>query len=426
MATGAGGTPGAAAGSRGRLLVVSHYLHPHIGGIETVVDEQTRRLAARGWDVEVFTSRLGAPSLERRGGVTVRRFRALNWQERALSVPVPLMAPAMLAALRRAAPSADVVVAHGHAYVGSAYAGLAARRAGTPLVLVQHSPFVEYPAPLEAVERAVDRTLGRWLLEGATLVVSVSAHTDAYVRAIAPAATSEVIHSGVDTARFRPDGPRLLPAGDRPVVVTLRRLVPRNGIEVLLDAWMSRGLGEVADLVVGGDGEQRAALERAAAADRSVRFLGRVADVDVPALYRSADVFVLPSVSGEGFGLVAAEALASGVPVVTTDAGATGELVRHGEDGLVVARRDPQALAAAIAGLLGDRGRRTGMAARAAARRPSLGWDHSIDALETALGRAAGPLRRSGARPPAGGPPASPSGRPRAPRHGRPPAVGDR
>ena len=181
-----------------RVLSTSHYFSPHIGGIERVAAEQLRRLASMGWDIEHHTSRLyGDMRRERHGDVTVVRHRAWNGLERRLRVPVPLVGWEAWRSLRASATTADVAVVHGHVYPISALAALAARKAGRPYVVVQHSPFVEYPAPLGTLERVADSSLGRSVLERADVVVCVSGHTACFVRSVAPRAPTVVISNGV-------------------------------------------------------------------------------------------------------------------------------------------------------------------------------------------------------------------------------------
>jgi glycosyltransferase involved in cell wall biosynthesis len=79
-----------------------------------------------------------------------------------------------------------------------------------------------------------------------------------------------------------------------------------------------------------------------------VRFLGRVPEEELASLYGAADLFVLPTVAYEGFGMATVEALACGTPVVGTPVGATPELLRPLEGGLVAASATPGDLAAAI------------------------------------------------------------------------------
>ena len=109
-------------------------------------------------------------------------------------------------------------------------------------------------------------------------------------------------------------------------------------------------------------------------ADR-VRWLGH--RDDVPALLAAADLFVLPSLN-EGLPLAAMEAMLAGVPIVATDAGGTGEIVRDGVTGVLVPPGDPHALSAAIQALLSDRSR----AARLAiAARELIEREHSAAAM---------------------------------------------
>lgn len=159
-----------------KVAVVTHYYAPHVGGIETVAREQAHRLAERGWEVHVFTSRLrGDDDLEQDGAVVVHRYRALNWFESAFRVPVPVPSPRMMVDLRAA--DANVFLVHGHTYAPSFYAAAAARLTKTPLVLLQHSPWVDYPQPLAALEYVADHTLGRFLFTTARQTICVSEHT---------------------------------------------------------------------------------------------------------------------------------------------------------------------------------------------------------------------------------------------------------
>jgi rhamnosyl/mannosyltransferase len=101
-----------------------------------------------------------------------------------------------------------------------------------------------------------------------------------------------------------------------------------------------------------------------------VRFAGSVPDDDLPAYYRAARVFVLPSTQpAETWGAVQIEAMASGLPCICTELGTgTSYVNRHGDTGLVVPPADPHALAEAIRQLLGDETLRTRMGAAAEAR----------------------------------------------------------
>jgi glycosyltransferase involved in cell wall biosynthesis len=150
------------------------------------------------------------------------------------------------------------------------------------------------------------------------------------------------------------------------VLVFAGRLGPQKALGVALDALA--GLDDVT-FVVAGDGPERAALERRAAElglDSRVRFLGSVPRERVLRLFRAADASVLPS-AWENFPHTVVEALAVGCPVIATAVGGVPEVVRDGENGLLVPPRDPAALRAAITRFVHDDELRVRLSAAAAA-----------------------------------------------------------
>lgn len=165
-----------------------------------------------------------------------------------------------------------------------------------------------------------------------------------------------VHYTGIDAQRFCP-GDRAaaraaLGFGDGPLVASVGALIPRKGQVLVIDAlpalpgvtYALAGAGESA-------GAYRAHAARLGVAER-VRFLGPVANADLPTLYRAADAVVMPSVS-EGLANAWVEALACGTPIVISDAGGAGELVTSAVAGRIVART-PDAIAAAIRDLLAN------------------------------------------------------------------------
>lgn len=143
-------------------------------------------------------------------------------------------------------------------------------------------------------------------------------------------------------------------AGDF-VFLTVARLVSVKNIAGILAALVKvRELHPTAKLWVVGDGPERQRLERLSASldlHEAVKFWGR--RTDLSSFYRSADAFVLFS-NSEGWGLSVLEAGACSLPVVMSDVGCAGELVKDGQSGLVVGAGDDPALAAAMSSLLAD------------------------------------------------------------------------
>lgn len=167
---------------------------------------------------------------------------------------------------------------------------------------------------------------------------------------------------GVDTRHFRPDrrhaGWRRWMAGadDTVIVLHVGRLAPEKNLRVLVDAWnrAHRCLGPRATFVIAGEGPEAHYVATRAPFARQLGFLDRDTLAD---LYASADLCVLPSRT-ETCGLVALEAMASGLPVIAADAGGLAESVRHEENGLLVRADDARGFSHAIVTLALDAARR--------------------------------------------------------------------
>lgn len=354
-----------------------------------VAHEQALRLVRRGHRVTALTSRgTREPAEGEVEGVRVVRVAALNVLER-LGVPYPLFSPALLGRAVALAAEADVVLAHSHAFLGSAAVVTAARLRKRPSVVLQHNTFIRYPQPLLTLERVADRTLGAATLRFATLRLAVSEEARRYVESM-HAGPCEILPNGVDTARFTP-----APAGARPALrsafglpasgllaLSVRRLSLKNGVDTLLEAALH--VPEV-HFAIAGKGPDRDRLDQFVARHglRNVTALGFVSDERLPDLYRAADLFVLPSSSGEGMPLVILESFASGVPCVATRSGGQVELIREGETGWLVPPSDPSALAEAIRRAAAADLPAMGRAALAVAAK--MDWERQVTRLEERL-----------------------------------------
>jgi glycosyltransferase involved in cell wall biosynthesis len=160
----------------------------------------------------------------------------------------------------------------------------------------------------------------------------------------------------------------------------------RKGIHYLaMAADRLRGQGRRYAFPVAGD---VAPAVRDKAACRALSFLGRVPRAAIADEIATADVLVLPTLA-EGSASVTYEALAAGVPVITTNA--AGSVVRHGVDGLIVPARDPDALAAAIEDIVEDRPRRDALSAAARAAATQYSWrrygERLLQAMDLAMAR---------------------------------------
>lgn len=188
----------------------------------------------------------------------------------------------------------------------------------------------------------IDAALWRWIPDH---VVANSEHTrDAFLELDGMHDSRvSVIHNGTDLSAFEGPEPADLPFADGDfVVVFVGRIDPDKGIEHLVEAWPRvRDRLAHARLVIVGSGGLEDSLRRRTEGDRSVLWLGFRRDV--PEILAACDVAVVPSPE-EAFGLVAVEAMASGLPVVGTNSGGLPEVVRDGIEGRLVPPNRPREL----------------------------------------------------------------------------------
>ena len=126
-----------------RLCIVTHTFLPHIGGIERVVYEQSKRLLQRNFEPMVVTNRIDTPKSYVVDGIKVECYGSLNTGFR-LGIPYSIPTVTSLETFLKAVKSSEIVHAHGHPYLTSLIAAKLAKRYNKPFVLTQHNTFIEY------------------------------------------------------------------------------------------------------------------------------------------------------------------------------------------------------------------------------------------------------------------------------------------
>ncbi len=379
-----------------RHLLVTNDFPPKVGGIQNYLWELWQRLDPESFVVLTASSDPGAPAFD--AAQAERGVRIERVDEPILFFPTPRA----LARVRRCVDehAIDLVLLD-----PALPLGLLGPRIGVPYGVILHGAEVTVPGRVPVARAALAR-----VLRGSSVVISAGGYPAAEARRAAGGLTVPVVEipPGVDAAAISP-----LPAAARraarahlglpgkgPLVVSVSRLVPRKGMDVLIAA-ADRLAPSYPDLrvAIGGTGRQLSRLQgRAAASLVSVTLLGRLSDEDRAALLGAADVFVMAcrsrwlGLEQEGFGIVFLEAAAAGVPQVAGESGGAAEAVVHGETGLVVAHPDdPGSVALALRELLADptRARRMGRAARARAL-ASFDYDALASRLAGTLEEVAG------------------------------------
>jgi phosphatidyl-myo-inositol dimannoside synthase len=346
-------------------LLVTNDFPPKVGGIQSYLWELWRRLPPE--QTTVFTTRYeGDTEFDRRQAFRIERGRRR----------VLLPTPALIREVNRLADEVDAALVVLDPAFPLASIGPSLHR---PYGVVVHGAEVTAPRRIPGASRLLRRAL-----LGASLVVVSGGYPAAEAeRAAGRRLPSVPVPPGVDTSRFRP-----LSSGERrevrlrlgvpeqaPLVVSVSRLVPRKGMDVLIEA-AAELRSRVPDLqvLIAGHGRDRARLERLIARTGSpTRLLGKVPDDDLPSLLGCADVFAMlcrnrwAGLEQEGFGIVFLEAAACGVAQIAGRSGGSHEAVDDGVTGLVV--DDPRSVPStveAIGSILADRDarERLGRAAR--------------------------------------------------------------
>jgi glycosyltransferase involved in cell wall biosynthesis len=321
-----------------KLCVVTHTFLPHVGGIERVVYEQCKRLMQKQFEPMVLTHRNYTARNYVFDGIKVKCYDSLNIGFR-LGIPYAIPQISSFKTFLETVKSNDLIHVHGHPYLSSFLAAKIAKRYSKPLVLTQHNTFIEYNNIWDIAEKLNDLSVGKQVLKEADKIIVVSNATRNYVLSLgADPEKTVVLHNGVDLNRFKPlpevKGEMRKKLGiseDTCVVLTVRRLVYKNGIDTLLESAeiAVKKNPKLAFVVVGKGPDFEEVKERIVqlGMQRNFRLTGFVSDEDLPFYYNVADLFALPSKSGEGLPLVVLEAMACGLPVIATDVGGTSEVM---------------------------------------------------------------------------------------------------
>jgi phosphatidylinositol alpha-1,6-mannosyltransferase len=367
-------------------LLVTNDFPPKIGGIQSLLWEWWRRLPPDSFAV------LTSPYEGSAAFDAEQPFEIVRTVE-----PVLLPHPWMVQRIDRMAErvGADLVVLDPAVPLGVVGPSLR-----LPYDVVVHGAEVTVPGRLP-----ISRQLLGHVLRRARHVVAAGGYPAAEAeRAAARALPITVVPPGVDVDRFRPlDAAERAEARttfglpvDAEVVVAISRLVPRKGFDMAIRAAavLHRSHPDLVLAISGGGRDEARLRSLAAELDAPVRFLGRVTNDQLPALYGCGDVFAMlcrnrwAGLEQEGFGIVFVEAAACGVAQIAGRSGGAAEAVVHGVTGLVVDH--PESLddvVAAFEQLLDDPVRRSAIGA-AARRRAET--EFSYDVLASRLGRSLG------------------------------------
>ncbi|PHQ41880.1 glycosyl transferase family 1 [Halorubrum sp. C191] len=337
-----------------RILRVAPWIYPDTkGGGDYHVHAMSRDQAAMGHDVTVLTTREdeSLPRVEETHGYTILR----------VSPGVTLLgndvSPAVARYLWHAdSEDFDVIHAHSHCYFVTNLAALKRRLGDIPLAITNHGLYSQ-----NAPERLFSlylKTLGRWTFNQADVVFCYTDVDKQRVRDLGVSSSIEVVPNGIDTERFTPEGPESdLIDAEGPVVLFVGRFAEGKRPWLAVEAF-AEVLAEYpdAELYLCGDGSLREDLETQVAElgiEEAVTFLGHMPYDEMPKVYRSGDVLVLPS-RAEGVPRTVLEAMASGTAIVTSQLEQIEDIVNSA--GRTVEDMSAESLSNSLLDLLGAGG----------------------------------------------------------------------
>ena len=354
-----------------RILTVAGWISPDVeGGSFRVVFELARGLAARGHEVHLLTQMVPGHEEARQTihGVEIHRYRTWatsGWRFYVSSIR------AVWGMVSRMAAVGHFDALHLHHPVSALGATLCGSSGSIPTLHTFYVPyFLEYafnnslPADHPGAIGRVLRWIDHHNLRRSDAIAVLSEFTLGQIEEHFAdcASRCRIIPAGVDLDAFAPTAFRAdarerlgLPCDGR-LVLTVRRLEPRMGLENLIDAVaLLREKCPDVRLIIAGRGSLHERLaERIEQLDlgSTITLAGFVPEDDLPLMYQAADCFVVPTVALEGFGMVTAEALACGTPVLGTPVGATPELLEPLDRGLVMKSSGPADMAQALGAFL--------------------------------------------------------------------------
>lgn len=304
-----------------RVLLVSHHAPPHVGGVENLVLAEAEAFVEAGHEVVWITSDGRGAGRVVGDGPRLRLVRvpSCHWPERATGIAYPLFSPSLAFHLWREIGRADLVHVHGLVFPGSPLGALFARLRKVPCMCTDHGGILRYDSRLATWSlRLLIETVGRITARCAHRLIAYNQDLERLLGRLG-GSTEKVrfLANPVDRGLFHPPDAATRAAArqalgwdDRPRVLCVSRLLPHKGLDILLAA-----RDPAFELVFCGPGEP-AVRERLRAA--GAECLDARPPVGVLQLYHAADAFALPS-HNEGFPVVVQEALACGLPVVTSD-----------------------------------------------------------------------------------------------------------
>ena len=340
-----------------RVALCTDYFYPSIGGVQSHIAGLASELERRGHEAVILAKQVRADLLNG-STLTLQSHKKVFYVKSIFPLPI-ILVPPRPAEIREVITRGrfDIVHAH-HAFTPTSLLSISsAEKLRVPSILTNHTIFLASDAKHIWVPASYVLYPYRRYINKASLITAVSRAAAKFIEHFAKGKEIIVVPNGVDVERFTFVAVKtsLL---EEPTILYVGRLAYRKGLHVLVRA-IPLVLKEIPDaqLLIVGEGYMDSFLKmliKSLNLEENVKMLGFISDENLPELYASSHLFVLPSLHCESFGVTLLEAMASGRPIIASNVGGIPEVIEDGVTGLLFRRGDAQDLADKIIKVLND------------------------------------------------------------------------
>ena len=379
-----------------KILIITPYWPPHMGGVEVYAKNMAQGLIAKGWDVVVVTTASNANDKRKstEEGITIYR---LQVHFKLMNTPVGFGWRGKLRKIVKT-ETPDVINAHTPVPL---LADIAERvRGRVPFVLTYHNDLAKDGIISKLLAKVTFLALQRKTLRRAEHVIATSMMYVGKSKALSSQAYKlSIIPPGVDSTRFNTEIKPIKAitnryAGKQVILFVggINMSQQHKGLAHLLEAYpiiRKTFPNAVLSIVGSGDGlDYYKNQVKDLGIQGHVHFEGYIPDSDLPSYYQAASALVLPSTNdSEGFGMVAMEASACGTPVIGTTVGGVSAAIQDGQTGLLVSPRSSNEIVSAVNRILADEKYARKLGAAGARRAANFNWNSLTEQYELLMRR---------------------------------------
>lgn len=338
--------------------MLTDYFYPHIGGVEKVVYEISKRLVKLGHETVVITLNTNKmASFEILNGVKIYRCRSVNLTGLVgiqLSISLPVIFK-ILDICKKEKP--DVIHAHNRFFFTTICAATLKRLLKIPLVTTFHLGSLTFgKRSLDLALKIYEGTISKWIIKNCDQIIAVSRAVKKHVVNLGASFDKvTVIPNGVDLEAFKPTEKSKDSSDGMKNVVFIGRLVFNKGAQYIVEAApMVIARYPNTKFIIVGDGPMKSYLEKLSkklGVTHAFKFLGTVPSIQE--IFKQCDIFVRPSLT-EGMSLAVLEAMSCGLPVIATKVAGTPEIIINNKTGILIDVKNVQQLADSILRLFSD------------------------------------------------------------------------